>query len=334
MSKIRLGVIGPGIIWRRAHKPALKRLSDRFKIAAFCATSEKSKNRVNKEYPGIPFYKDYRLLVKEPFLDAVIIMTPIPLNPVVAMEALSAGKDVFMEKPMAMNVKDGKELIKKEKETKKSIYVLEQFVYTAFTDEMAKIVDSGRLGDILMFDRLFHGYIGINKNVKEDYGNTEWRINAKFPLGMLMDGGIHEIAMLSRIFGKPMTVYATGVKYRKEYGDFDYQSMILKYKDNLIGTFGISYFLDGARNYLIVRGAKGLVFYKEDLQITIEENSGRKDTIKIKDENPYNRMWDILSKCIETDTKPYYTTEKAINDLKILEAVKRSLKDGIKVPIE
>jgi len=115
MNKIRLGVIGPGIIWRRAHKPSMEKPGSMFEIAAFCATSEKSKNRIKAEYPGIPFYNDYRELVKEPFVDAVIIMTPIPLNQPVAMEALSAGKDVFMEKPMATNIEDAKELVKKKK---------------------------------------------------------------------------------------------------------------------------------------------------------------------------------------------------------------------------
>ncbi len=333
MGKIRLGIIGPGIIWKRAHKPALKKFSNRFEIAAFCATSEKSKNKINKEYPGMPFYKDYKLLVKESFIDAVIIMTPIPMNPVVAIEALNAGKDVFLEKPMATNVKDGKELVKKEKETGKRVFILEQYAYKSLTDEMTKIVNSGLLGDVLMFDRLYHGYIGFKEGV-EDYGNTEWRIKPAFPLGILFDGGIHEIAMLSKIFGKPLAVYAAGFKCRQEYGDYDYESMIFEYKNNLIGTFSDSFFLDGNRNYFNVRGTKGLAFYEEDLKITIEENSGRRNIIKIKDENPYYRMWKIFSKCLETNSKPYYTTEIALNDLQILEAIEKSLKKGIKVSVE
>ena len=334
MSKIRLGIIGPGIIWHRAHKPSLERLRNKFEISAFCATSEKSRKRVNKEHPGIPFYKDYRLLLKEPSIDAVVILTPLLLNPVIAMETLNAGKYVIMEKPMAINVKDGKELIKKEKQTGKHIFILEQFAYTTFTDKMKKIIGSGRLGEILMFDRLVHEYIGINKKIKEDYGNTKWRIDPKYPMGMLLDAGIHEIAMLSKFFGKPLSVFAAGVKYRQKYGDYDYHSIIFKYKGNLLGTLSISYFLRGNRNYFIVRGAKGLAFYKEGLKITIEENNGGKETVNIKDEDPHYRMWSIFSRCIERGTKPYYTTEKALDDLKILEAAKKSLKDGIKEPIK
>ncbi len=334
MNKIRLGIIGPGLIWELAHKLALQKFEDKFEIAAFCATSEKSKNKINKEYPVMPFYKDYKALLREPFIDAVVILTPIPLNPVIASAALSAGKDVFMEKPMATNVKEAKELVKREKETGKQIFILEQFVYKSYTDEILKILNSGRLGDILVFEKAVHEYIG-HKEGKEDYGNTEWRINPKYPLGMLFDGGIHEIATLSKIIGRPLSVYAAGSKYRQDgYGDYDYESMVFEYENNLMGVFSNSYYLDGQRNYFIIRGTKGLLFYEEGLEITVEENNGRKDIIKLKDENPTYNMWKDFVNCLETNSKPYYTTSKALNDLQILEAIKRSIENGARLKID
>src|SRR4030042_1090509 len=158
----------------------------------FPKSSEKNKNKINKEYPVMPFYKDYNALLREPFIDAVVILTPIPLNPVIAKAALDAGKDVFIEKPMATNVKEAMELVKKEKETGKRVFILEQHVYKNFTDVMLKIINSGRLGDVLVFEKIVHEYIGYKEGA-EGYGNTEWRINPKFPLGMLMEGGSHEI---------------------------------------------------------------------------------------------------------------------------------------------
>jgi len=335
MNKIRLGIVGPGLIWEWAHKPVLKKLEDKFEVAAFCATSEKSKNKINKEYPVMPFYKDYKALLREPFIDAVVILTPIPLNPVIASAALDAGKDVFMEKPMASNVKDAKELVRREKETGKRVFILEQFVYKNFTDEILKVINSGRLGDVLVFEKVFHDYIGYKEGTEEDYGNTEWRINPKYPLGMLLDGGIHEIAALSKIFGKPRTVYAAGIKYRQDgYGDYDYQSMVFGYGSNSIGVFSNSYYLDGKRNYFIIRGTKGLAFFEEGSEITVEENSGRKDIIKLKDEDPTYNMWKDFSNCLESNSKPYYTTERALDDLQILEAIEKSLENGTRIKVD
>jgi len=179
-----------------------------------------------------------------------------------------------------------------------------------------------------------HEYIGYKENA-EGYGNTEWRINPKYPLGMLLDGGIHEIATLSKIFGRPLSVYAAGIKYRQDgYGDYDYQSMVFGYGNNSIGVFSNSYYLDGERNYLIIRGTKGLAFFEYGPEITVEENSGRKDIIKLKDEDPTYNMWKDFVNCLETNSKPYYTTSKALNDLQILEAIKKSLENGTRLKID
>jgi predicted dehydrogenase len=334
MNKVRLGIVGPGIIWETVHKDILKKFENKFEITAFCARSEKSRNKVKEEYPEAPFYTDYRELVRQPFIDAVLIMTPIPMNPVVAKEALEAGKDVFVEKPMATNTRDAEELIKKEKESGKRIYILEQYVYRKFTDEMIKIIKSDRLGDVLMFDRIYHGHISFSENNKLNYGNTDWRINAQYPLGMLMDGGIHEIAMITKIFGKPISVFAAGAKYREQsYGDYDYESIIFEYASKLIGTFCSSYYLNGNRNYFIVRGTDGLAFYDEGSKITVEENNGIAEEIEASEIDPYYEMWKDFVNCLENKSKPYYTSERALLDIQILEAINRSLKESIKVQI-
>ncbi|MEA2016023.1 MAG: Gfo/Idh/MocA family oxidoreductase [Actinomycetota bacterium] len=334
MNKVRLGVIGPGLVWERVHEQELKRFTDKFEIAAFCARSDKSKKKVEKEYPGIPFYRDYKVMLKEPFIDAVIIMTPIPMNPVIAGEALDAGKDVFVEKPLATNSADAGKLIKKEKNSGRKIFVLEQFVHRKFTDRMIEIINSGKIGDILMFERVYHGYIGTKKEDEMNYGNTEWRMKPEYPLGMLMDGGIHEIAALSKIFGKPRSVFATGVKYRQDsYGDYDYESMIFEYKNNLIGTFCNSYYLNGKKNCLIIRGTKGLAYYEEGLTVTVEENNGGRDIINLKGESPYDLMWGNFVDCLDKGIRPYYTSDKALDDLEIFEAIGKSLKEGVRVTV-
>jgi len=334
MDKIRLGVIGPGIIWERVHKNELKRLANKFEIVAFCGRSDKSKNTAEREYPGVPFYRDYKEMVREPFIDAVIVLTPILMNPIVAGEALDAGKDVFVEKPMATNVSDAAELIRKEKDSGKHIYTLEQFVYRKCTDELLKVIDSGKLGEILVYERALHDYIGYEKDRDLNYGNTDWRINARYPLGMLMDGGIHEIAMLTKIFGKPLTTFAYGARHREySYGDYDYEIISFEYEKNLMGAFSSSYYLNGNHNYLVIRGTGGLAYYEGGLEIKVEENNGNKEIIRLKDESPYDLMWDDFARCLEKGEIPYYTSEKALHDLEILEAISKSLKEGIKVRV-
>ena len=332
MNTIRLGIIGPGNVWEKVHKPVLKRLKNKFKIAAFCATSEKSKNKISGEYPNLPFYEDYRILVKQSFIDAVLILTPIIMNATVAIEALKSRKDVFMEKPMATNTAEGLKLIKKEKEYGKKIFILEQNVYTDNSEKFLNIINSGLLGDILMYERLDHSYIGYQEHRDNEYGNIEWRINPKFPLGMLFDSGIHFIAFLSKVFGKPSAVFASGNNYRKEYGEFDNILSVFEYKNKLIGSYNHSCFLNGNINYFIIRGTKGFAF-SNDSKIILEIKNGKKEIIKTDDKNLHYKIWSLFAECMATNKKPYYTTDIAMNDLIILEAIEKSIKTARKINI-
>jgi len=63
-----------------------------------------------------------------------------------------------------------------------------------------------------MWDKLNHNVLGAPGDVFLGYGGTEWRKKADFPLGPLMDGGIHDIALLSGLFGPPRTLIARGKK--------------------------------------------------------------------------------------------------------------------------
>jgi predicted dehydrogenase len=101
MKPMRLGIIGPGLIWQFKHRPVLSKLNSDFAVAAFCASSDRHKADAARDYPGVPFVTDLDAFVQRDDMDAVVVLTPIPLNGPVALAALKAGKDVFLEKPMA-----------------------------------------------------------------------------------------------------------------------------------------------------------------------------------------------------------------------------------------
>ncbi|MDD3628847.1 MAG: hypothetical protein PHN81_03610, partial [Actinomycetota bacterium] len=93
------------------------------------------------------------------------------------------------------------------------------------------------------------------------------------------------------------------------------------------------YYLNGNRNYFIVRGTDGLAFYDEGSKITVEENNGIAEEIEASEIDPYYEMWKDFVDCLENKSKPYYTSERALLDIQILEAINRSLKESIKVQI-
>ncbi|MDP9368713.1 MAG: Gfo/Idh/MocA family oxidoreductase [Chloroflexota bacterium] len=110
---IRLGIIGTGLAVEKLHWPALKRMPDRFRVAAFCDLE-----RANAEhfagYSGAAmeeYTADYHELLRREDVEAVLISLPIPLNEPVTRAALEAGKDVICEKPSGANEAEGRALV-------------------------------------------------------------------------------------------------------------------------------------------------------------------------------------------------------------------------------
>ena len=174
-----------------------------------------------------------------PDIDAVIIMTPIPLNAPATKAALEAGKTVFVEKPFCLTVEEGNELIELKHKVRKEIFILEQVAYLPATIRIKELIADNKLGTPISFD--LKGHFRMTKSTDPDsFASTSWRQNPEFPLGTLTDGGVHDLAKLSTIFGPPKAVTATGRKFREDFGEFDHILLLLEYENGISGTFSHS----------------------------------------------------------------------------------------------
>ncbi|HEV2127345.1 MAG TPA: Gfo/Idh/MocA family oxidoreductase, partial [Thermomicrobiales bacterium] len=91
---IRLGIIGTGLAVEQLHWPALKRMPDRFRVAAFCDVERSNAERF-ADYSGAAmdaYVEDFHDLLRRDDVDAVLVSLPIPLNYPVTRAALEAGK--------------------------------------------------------------------------------------------------------------------------------------------------------------------------------------------------------------------------------------------------
>ncbi|HUZ42526.1 MAG TPA: Gfo/Idh/MocA family oxidoreductase [Acidimicrobiales bacterium] len=108
-KKLRVGVIGTGLIAQVMHLHFLRELRDRYEIAALCDISEESAQACADEYGVAKVFTDWRELIREP-LDAVMILTSGSHAPI-AIAAAEAGLHVFVEKPMCFSVVEGHAMV-------------------------------------------------------------------------------------------------------------------------------------------------------------------------------------------------------------------------------
>ena len=331
MRPIRLGVIGTGLIWIRTHKAILATMEDAFVPIAFADASEQRRAETAREFPHAPVFGDYREVLALPEVEAVLVLTPIALNAPVAQAALLAGKHVIMEKPIARSVAEGAELVAAARRAGRQLFVLEQMAYRKAEDTLAELVASGEIGDLVLWERVQHLEADTALGPLS-YSSTPWRKQAEYPLGTMFDAGIHLIAGLSKVFGVPEAVTATGRQLRPVYGEYDHVVALFRYARGMPGMLSYASFLPAVQNHFHIYGTTGVLSVDGD-RIVIRGSDQPEQVVELPHENAYAAMWHALVQAFGEERDPFYTPERALHDVAILEAVDQAIKTGRYVPV-
>jgi predicted dehydrogenase len=142
-QKLKVGVIGAGVIGQVMHLHFLRELQDRYEVAALCDLSLETAASAAQHYDIASVFTDWRELIKEP-LDAVLILTSGSHAPI-AIDAARAGLHVFSEKPMCFSAHEGVEMIAAAKEA--GVVLMVGYpkrydpVFARFVDEVERLSD-------------------------------------------------------------------------------------------------------------------------------------------------------------------------------------------------
>src|SRR4029453_17251974 len=109
MPRIRIGVVGCGLISQMMHLPHLRELADSYEVVALCDVSRAPRGCVAPPYALRRCHSDYRDLLKEN-IDAVAVLSADSHGQII-VDALRAGKHVFTEKPMCYTRREGDEIL-------------------------------------------------------------------------------------------------------------------------------------------------------------------------------------------------------------------------------
>ncbi|HZG57730.1 Gfo/Idh/MocA family oxidoreductase [Paenibacillus sp.] len=319
-----IGVIGPGLIWHATHKKVLQSMPERARVAAFAARRPETRAKAAADAPEAAVYEDYRELLRSSDVDAVAVLTPIPLNAPVTIQALEAGKHVLVEKPMGTSLAEAAAIREAERKSGRVVCVLEQVRYAEGLIQARRLIEEGRIGRVVSYDRVAH--FRFAPDSPGGFGGTDWRIDPSYPLGTLFDGGIHDISELSYLFGPAAEVYARGTKLRETYGEYDHVLLTLTHESGVVGSYGHSGAMPSDRNYFYIRGTKGILRYTRS---SIEIEGDEPASIPVAAANANARMWEHALDALEgRPTAMFYGAEAAERDVAALEAAAASLRTG------
>jgi len=202
--KLRLGVIGvAGIAGYQ-----LKNLAQRNDVqyVALCDVNEEALASRKKEFGFQQTYADWKEMFAKADLDAVSICTPNYLHHRPTLDALAAGCHVLIEKPLAMNAREGQEMVDAAKRASKHLTIGFQFRFDPRTQMIKSAVEAGSLGEIL-YARVW----ALRRR-----GIPNWGMFVRKDLqggGPMIDIGVHAIEMAHYAMGLPKPVAASGATY-------------------------------------------------------------------------------------------------------------------------
>lgn len=211
MKKVKWGIIGAGGIADRRTMPGIQ-LAENAEIYAVMEVDMEMAEELRVKYNAAKAYSDEKDLLSDPEVEAVYIASPVVYHKKQAMMAADFGKHILLEKPIALTVAEGNEVI--EYCHKKGVLLATGFMmrFHAYHQAMKKLVDEGKLGQIVSCRaQLTCWYPDIPGN---------WRqANATSGGGALMDMGVHCLDLIQ---------YITGAKAKRAAGmsstlTFDYE---------------------------------------------------------------------------------------------------------------
>ncbi|KAK4504694.1 hypothetical protein PRZ48_002655 [Zasmidium cellare] len=331
-EKIGVGIIGSGIIVRDSHLPAILS-SPTLTLKAIFSRTLASAQALTKDLQNVDLYStdssnSYTDLLARNDIQTVIIALPIPVQVSYIKQALTAGKYVLAEKPLAKDVATSVELLKwynSNIDTSKILFgVAENWRFTAVFVKAAQEVQ--RFGKIQTFTASVHFFLGP----EEKHATTEWRRQPEFQGGFLLDSGVHLVAVLRLILGgkgkvKKISAFVNSLREHLPPADTVAATVVLE--NGATGTVAISFgstFFDGEWRVACEGGTVGADVFTSELRT--KAVGGEEVVASLPDEqNNVEQELAAWVKSIQSgEVESRLRPEEALADVEIIEAMLKS----------
>lgn len=266
-QKISVGIIGCGDRGKGIMH-VLKEFPEKFTITGVCDVLDfrlKEAQEI-KGLSGYKVYKDHRKLLEDNNLQAVIIATPLNLHYPIAVDALQAGKHVYLEKTMTYTIPEAQNLVKIIRENPKLTFqVGHQYRYTPLYYQVKKMIENDFLGKVTQIDCRWDRNWNWRRDVSDPSleRKINWRMYREYSGGLPAELLSHQMDFINWAFNThPDEIMATGgIDFYKDGREtYDNVQAILRYSQaGMIGNFGATC-ANAKDGYLFkLKGTKGTI---------------------------------------------------------------------------
>ncbi len=317
----RIAVIGMGY-WGRNLVRNFHQLGA---LAAICDADGSRKEEACARYPGVSFTTNFEALLSDSAIDGVVLATPAATHYELARKALAAGKDVFVEKPLALVTDQGADLVARAHQAGRILMVGHILHYHPAIRRLREMINAGTLGQVRYFysNRLNIGKIRTEENILWSFAPHDISVLIglldEMPNQITSSGGawlnpeLHDVTMTQLRF--PSGVHA-----------HIFVSWLHPFKEQrlvVVGTEKMAVFDDTAENKLLLYPHR--VEWKNRIPTAVKAEA---EIVPLPGDEPLQVECRQFLEAIRTRVPPPTDGREGLRVLQVLEACQRSLKSA------
>jgi UDP-2-acetamido-3-amino-2,3-dideoxy-glucuronate N-acetyltransferase len=294
-------------------------------LSAVCDSDLSVETTCRRDYGNVRFCTEFGSVLSDANIAAVALATPAVTHYEMAKAALEAGKDVFVEKPLAIDVGQGRELVELAKKRQRILMVGHILRYHPAIVKLQEMVRSGALGQIqcLYSNRLNIGKIRTEENILWSFAPHDISVMLALlnesPNHVSSQGG----AYLSRnVFDVTLSQFEFGGGVHAHI----FVSWLHPFKEQrlvVIGSEKMAVFDDTAEHKLVLYPHK--VEWRDRVPIAVKAKG---EHVVLEDREPLKAECQHFLDSIASRTSPLTDGEEGLRVLSVLDACQRSLMKG------
>lgn len=314
----KIAVIGAGY-WG---KNLARNFAEIGALKTICDSDELLADTYRQKYPDIHFTTSFPDVLSDDEVKAVAIATPAVTHFNLASESLKAGKHVFIEKPLALNVDEGEQLIELADNCSRQLMVGHILQYHNAVIKLKELIDAGELGKVqyLCSNRLSIGKIRTEENI-------------------LWSFAPHDISVILMLLDEePIRVHATGGEYL-QHSVADVTLTTMDFPSGAKAHIFVSWLHPFKEQKLVVIGDRKMAVFddvSEDklllyphqinwLHRVPTANKGDAEPVQIEMAEPLKQECLHFLECIKRDKRPKTDGREGLQVLKVLQRSQASL---------
>ncbi len=292
-QKINWGIIGCGDVAEVKSGPAFQKVKNSELTAVMRRDAEKVKDFA-KRHKVANWYTTAAELLNNENINAIYVSTPPSTHLQYALEALKAGKNVYIEKPMVLNSIEAKMLCEAVKNTNSKVTVAHYRRCLPAFLKVKQLIDADSIGTVSLAEIQIFQPKNTGMIAKSD---TNWRVNPSISGGgYFHDIAPHQIDLMCYYFGEVKVAEGYTVAQNNESNDF--VNGIINFENGIQfkGTWNFNAPVKMQKDNCTIIGSKGTIsfsFYGEEVETVI---NGKKEVHQFK--NPTHVQQPMIEKTV------------------------------------